>query len=63
MKTDKHYKFINSGTGYCIFHYSLSSNLTPEQINIELEKVKAQVASNNGLLLNTIYWEEVRDDN
>ncbi|MCD8741731.1 hypothetical protein LT679_14040 [Mucilaginibacter roseus] len=61
MKADKHYKFINSTTGYCIYHYSLSSALPPEQIKTELEKIKAQVASKNGLLLNTVYWEEVRD--
>lgn len=63
MKTDKHYKFINSVTGYCIFHYSVSSELTPEQLKAELEKVKSQVASNNRLLLDTVYWEQVKDDN
>lgn len=53
---------MNSSTGYCIYYYSLSSALPPEQIKIELEKIKAQVASKNGLLLNTVYWEEVRDE-
>ena len=59
---DKHYKFINSRTGYSIYYHSLSSELKAEEIKIELEKVKAQVASQNGILLTTVYWQEIKDD-
>ncbi|MEO6149966.1 MAG: hypothetical protein ABIN95_01115 [Mucilaginibacter sp.] len=62
MKADKHYKFINSITGYSIFYHSLSSSLDPQAIKAELEKVKAQVAIQHGLLLTTVYWQEVKDD-
>ena len=63
MKTaDKHYKFINSSTGYSIYYFSLSSELKIEEIKIELEKVQAHVASTHGLLLTTIYWEEIKDE-
>ncbi|WP_345213203.1 hypothetical protein [Mucilaginibacter gynuensis] len=59
---DKHYKFINSSTGYCIYYYSLSSALGADEIKAELEKVKAQVATQNALMINTVYWEEIKDD-
>ncbi|RYY35738.1 MAG: hypothetical protein EOP46_09000 [Sphingobacteriaceae bacterium] len=59
---DKHYKFINSSTGYSIYYYSVSSELDTTQIKIELEKVKAQVATKNGILINNVYWQEVRDE-
>jgi hypothetical protein len=63
MKTaDKHYKFINSSTGYSIYYYSVSSELDIAQIKIELEKVKAQVATQNGILINNVYWQEVKDE-
>lgn len=59
MKADKkHYKFINSKTGYVIYHHSLSVSLSEADIKIELEKVKADVASKNRIFLDTIYWEE-----
>ena len=60
---NKHYKFINSKTGYVIYYYSLSSDMPPEEAKIELEKVKAQVATNNSLFWDTIYWEEIKDEN
>ena len=60
--TDKHYKFINSKTGYAIFYHSLSKGLNENEIKEELEKVKAQVASQNEIFLDTIYWEEIKED-
>lgn len=59
---DKHYKFINSKTGNVIYYHSLSSTLTPEELKAELEKVKAQVATQNAIIWSTIYWEEIKDD-
>lgn len=63
MKTAaKHYKFVNSNTGYSIYYHSINSDKDIAEIKIELEKVKAQVASQNGILINHVYWEEVKDD-
>lgn len=59
MKTEKkHYKFINSKTGYVIYHHSVEANLSETDIKAELEKVKADVASKHSMFLDTIYWEE-----
>jgi len=60
---NKHYKFINSKTGNVIYYHSLSSALTPEELKAELERIKAQVATQNGIIWSTIYWEELKDDN
>ncbi|HEY9534234.1 MAG TPA: hypothetical protein VIQ77_06840 [Mucilaginibacter sp.] len=54
----KHYKFINSKTGYVIYHHTVTGNLSEADIKVELEKIKADVASKNSLFLDTIYWEE-----
>jgi uncharacterized protein YpmB len=59
---DKHYKFINSKTGYVIFYYSLSSGLSADEVKAELEKIKTQVAIKNGIYQDTIYWEEIKSD-
>lgn len=59
---DKHYKFINSKTGNVIYYHSLSSALTSEELKAELEKVKAQVATQNAIIWSTIYWEEIKDE-
>ena len=59
---DKHYKFINSKTGNVLFYHSLKSDIGIDQIKVELDKIKAQVASHNSVFLDTIYWEEFRKD-
>ena len=59
---DKHYKFINSKTGNVIFHFTITGDLPETDIKTELEKVKADVARKNGVFLNTIYWEEEKND-
>ena len=59
---DKHYKFINSKTGYVIYYHSISSDHTTEQIRTELQEIKARVAIKNGIYLETVYWEEFKDD-
>jgi hypothetical protein len=59
--SDKHYKFINSGTGYVIFYASLSIALTESELKAELDKIKAQVAIKNGLYQGHVYWEEIKD--
>lgn len=58
----KHYKFINSRTENVIYYYSLDSNLSVDESKEKLEAVKAQVATNNGVFLDTVYWEEVKDE-
>jgi hypothetical protein len=59
---DKHYKFINSETGYIIFYHTLNGKLAETELKAELEKVKAQVAINNRIFLGTVYWEEIKDE-
>lgn len=62
MKTsDKHYKFINSKTGYVIYHYTIKGELSETDIKTELEKVRAEVAIKNSIFSNTIYWEEDKE--
>lgn len=61
-KASKHYKFINSKTGYAIYYYTISDNLETKKLKEELEKVKARVAIQNGIYLGTVYWEEI-DEN
>ncbi|MFD0793317.1 hypothetical protein ACFQZX_06780 [Mucilaginibacter litoreus] len=58
---EKHYKFINSRTGYVIFYSSLDAKLSPEEVKAELDKIKAQVATKNGIHEHTVYWEEFKD--
>ena len=61
MKTDcKHYKFINSQTGNTIYYHSVEGKLKEAEIREELEKIKAQVAIQNSLYLDIIYWEEIK---
>jgi hypothetical protein len=59
---EKHYKFINSKTGYAIFYHSLKADLSAEKVKEELEKVKAQVAIKNEIFADTIYWEEIKEE-
>lgn len=59
---DKHYKFINSKTGNVIFYHSLKSDIGADQIKVELDKIKAQVASQNAVFLDTVYWEEIKEE-
>jgi hypothetical protein len=61
-KTTRHFKFINSQTGYVIFYYSLGDDLDRDKAKEELEKIRAQVAINNGIFLETVYWEEVKEE-
>jgi hypothetical protein len=57
----KHFKIINSKTGYVIYYFSLSADLEAEQLKLEIDKTIAQVAIKNGLYRQTIYWEEIKD--
>jgi hypothetical protein len=52
---DKHFKFINSKTGYVIFYSSVSTSLNPDEQKAELEKIKAQVAIKNLIYQETVY--------
>lgn len=54
----KHYKFINSQTGNALFYHSLDADMSEEESRAELDKIKAQVAIQNSLFLDIIYWEE-----
>ncbi|WP_184541876.1 hypothetical protein [Mucilaginibacter sp. FT3.2] len=59
---DKHYKFINSKTGYAIYYHSLSSSLDTEEIKKQLQEIKARVAIQNKIYLETVYWEEIKEN-
>ena len=63
MKPDVHYKFINSKTGYAIYYFSLSSELKPEEAKCQLQNIKAKVAIQNGIYLETVYWEQIKEIN
>lgn len=58
----KHYKCINSKTGYVIFYHSLDAGMSPEDKKAELDKIRAKVAVQNGVYQETLYWEEVKND-
>jgi len=58
----KHYKFVNSKTGNVIYYYSVDGTLNPDKVKEQLEVIKAQVAVNNGMFLETVYWEEVKEE-
>lgn len=60
---DKHYKFINSKTGYAIYYHTLDSSIPPEKEKEELDKIKAKVAIQNDIYLGTVYWEEIKENN
>ncbi len=59
---DKHFKLINSATGYVIYYHTLNGELEKDRIKEELEKVKAQVAIKNNIYIETIFWQEIKDD-
>ncbi len=61
-KTGKHYKFINSKTGNVIYYYSISEEFDTDKVREELEKIRAQVAISNGIFLETVYWEEIKEE-
>jgi hypothetical protein len=61
MKKSKHYKFINNKTGNAIYYYSISDDLEPKKIKEELEKVQAKVAIQNGIFIETVFWEEIKE--
>jgi len=58
----KHYKFVNSKTDNIIYYYSIDASLKPDQVKEQLETIKAQVAKSNGMFLETVYWEEIREE-
>lgn len=59
---DKHYKFINSRTGYVIYYHSVGSDLSVEDIKHQLHDIQARVAIQNGIYIETVYWEEMKDE-
>lgn len=59
---DKHYKLINNATGYAIYYHTLSGEFDKNTIKEELEKVKARVAVKNNIFIETIFWQEIKDD-
>lgn len=58
---DKHYKFINSETGYVIYYYTIKPGAPDGDIKKELENVKAQVAIKNNIFVGTVFWQEIKE--
>jgi len=58
----KHYKFINSTTGYVIYYHTLTGSFNNDNVKEELEKIKAQVATQYQIPANTLYWEEIIEE-
>lgn len=62
MKEDnKHYKFINSQTGNTIYYHCIKGGKSEDEKKAELEKIKAHVAMQNGMYVDIVYWEEIKD--
>lgn len=57
---DKKYKIINSKTGNTIHYCTIDGKHSADEIKEELEKIKTQVAIQNGVYQETLYWEEER---
>lgn len=60
-KADKHYKFINSETGYVIYYHTIKPDTPDTDVKKELENVKAQVAIRNNIFVGTVFWEEIKE--
>lgn len=61
MDNCKKYKFINSQTGNAIYYHSVEEELDDAQLREQLDKIKAQVAIQNGLFVDIVYWEEIKE--
>jgi hypothetical protein len=59
---DKHYKFINSKTGYVIYYHSVKPEIEADELKEALERIKDQVAISNNIYRETVYWEEIKDE-
>ncbi len=55
----RHFKYINSKTGNTIYYHSVTGITEAGKLKQELEKVRDKVASDNGVFMETIYWEEI----
>ncbi|OKS87713.1 hypothetical protein [Mucilaginibacter polytrichastri] len=55
----RHFKYINSKTGNTLYYYSVSSVSEPDKLKQELDKIRDKVASDNGIFMETVYWEEI----
>jgi nitrogen regulatory protein PII len=60
-KADKHYKFINSETGYVINYHTIKAEVNDEEIKPQLDNIKAQVAIKNNIFVGNIFWEEIKE--
>jgi hypothetical protein len=60
-KADKHFKFINSETGYVIYYHTIKQDVPEDAIKPELENIKAQVAIKNNIFVGTVFWEEIKE--
>ncbi|MBE9584776.1 hypothetical protein IM792_09990 [Mucilaginibacter sp. JRF] len=54
----KHYEFINLQTGNVISYISLPASITGFKLEQQLAKKKTELAINNQLYLDLIYWQD-----
>lgn len=57
----KKYKFVNSQTGNTIYYHSVEEQLEESVLHDLLDQIKARVATENGLFVDIVYWEEIKD--
>lgn len=57
----RHFKFINSKTGNTIYYHSVTGITEAQKLKQELEKIRDKVASDNGVFMETVYWEEITE--
>jgi hypothetical protein len=60
--SNKRYRFINSQTGNTLYYYTMTAGISTEKERQQLESIKAEVAVSNGVFLDTIYWEEIKEE-
>jgi hypothetical protein len=58
----RHFKYINSKTGNTIYYHSVTDISEPAKLKQELEKIRDKVASDNGVFMETVYWEEISEN-
>lgn len=61
MATTRHFRYINSKTGNALYYHSVTDITEADKLKQELEKIRDKVASDNGVFMETIYWEEITE--
>lgn len=57
MEQQNHFEFINSQTGNAICYLSVPTDVPYHELQKKLEKKRAELAANNKLYVELIYWQ------